>query len=90
MNNSWTWQPNIFLVYPTFASAVVLLLLVPLLGIITNSLLLFAHIKDPYNLLESSRFIVNIAIIDFLASLSLLVYAVLGFDVVALLSLHPP
>ncbi len=59
-------------VWPT--SAVVLQVTFSSLGIFLNFMLLYAHKKDPCKLLRSSSspFIVNIAVIDFLASCTIL------------------
>ena len=86
-----TWKPGLlFHHFPSQTSALILQLLVTLLGIITNSLLFYAHLKDPYKILRrsSSRFIINLAIIDFLASCTLFVFSVLRFDLLTLKIAH--
>ena len=58
-------------VFPSSRIAVVGELIISLFGIILNTLLLNAHVRDPLKILNassSSSFIVNIAVIDFLAS----------------------
>jgi hypothetical protein len=54
-------------------------LVISILGIIANLLLLYTHMKDPCKVLKcsSSPFIINIAVIDLLASFSSLVESVL-------------
>ena len=65
-----------------FMSAVVLLVTFGLLGMFLNFMLLYAHKKDPCKLLRSSSspFIVNIAVVDFLASCALTVTPFLYFN----------
>ena len=86
-----TWEPShIFHHFPSKPSALILQLLVTSLGIITNCFLFYAHLKDPYKILwrSSSHFVINLAIIDFLASCTLLVFSVLGFDLISLRIAH--
>ena len=89
MNDTWKPDP-VFHHFPSRTSALILQLLVTSLGIITNSLLFYAHLKDPYKILRrsSSHFIINLAIIDFLASCTLFAFSVLRFDVVSLRIAH--
>ncbi len=65
-----------------FTSAIVLQVTFGLLGMFLNFMLLYAHKKDPFKLLRSSSspFIVNIAVIDFLASCAFIVSPFLYFN----------
>ena len=65
-----------------FVSAMVLQVTFGLLGMFLNFMLLYAHKKDPCKLLRSSSspFIVNIAVVDFLASCALTVNPFLYFN----------
>ena len=65
-----------------FTSAVVLQVTFGSLGMFLNFMLLYAHRKDPCKLLRSSSspFIVNIAVVDFLASCALTVNPFLSFN----------
>ena len=65
-----------------FTSAMVLQVTFGLLGMFLNFMLLYAHKIDPCKLLRSSSspFIVNIAVIDFLASLAFIVTPFLYFN----------
>ncbi len=65
-----------------FVSAMVLQVTFGSLGMFLNFMLLYAHKKDPCKLLRSSSspFIVNIAVIDFLASCAFIVTPFLYFN----------
>ena len=68
-----------FSAFPLTKVAVAGELSISLLGVIMNALFINAHIQDPYKILKGSStpFIVNIAVIDFLASLILFTHSLL-------------
>ncbi|XP_046848089.1 type-1 angiotensin II receptor B-like [Xenia sp. Carnegie-2017] len=72
MNNSHHVKP-----IPLNYSAAFIQFSINSVGIFNNFLLLYAHVKDPYKILNRCYFIVNIGVVDFLGSLLLFLYTTL-------------
>ena len=72
MNNSHHVKP-----VPLNYSAAIIQFSINSVGIFNNFLLLYAHVKDPYKILNRCHFMVNIGVVHFLGSLRLFLYTTL-------------